>query len=355
MSKLDEEIQNIRASSALLVFDAGLKKTPWPERAHDAIESAGLSVLTFADIEPNPRATTIDEAAELARDSRIDVVIGLGGGSVLDAAKTVAVLLRNPGSCMDYEGRNRFDEPAAPFVAVPTTCGTGSEVTWVSVISDRATLRKISVKGDGMFPTVALVDADLIETLPPNLIAETGMDALTHAVEAFVSRFACPITDVLALEAVRLLLTHLEACVADPGEPEPRTEVMKASTVAGMAFGNADVGAVHCLSESIGGVFDHPHGLLNAILLTPVLRYQIEAIGDRLHALSKATGGPDADILERIETLAYNVGIMSFDGLGVPAESYDRLSEMAVLNGSNDANRMEMGASDYSCILETLS
>jgi len=150
-------------------------------------------------------------------------------------------------------------------------------------------------------------------------------------------------------------MMNLEACVSNPDRPEPRAEVMKASTVAGMAFGNADVGAVHCLSESIGGVFDHAHGLLNAILLEPVLRYELEAIGDRLDSLALKLGISEGAFLSRIRALTGRLGIASFDTLNVPGESFDVLSEMAVQNGSNHANRMALDASDYTSILSSLS
>jgi alcohol dehydrogenase len=316
------------------------------------------SVNSFDGVEPNPRTVTVDREAENARSAGVDLVVAIGGGSVLDAGKALSMLVTNEGSAREFEGRNRFTNPPTPFVAVPTTCGTGSEVTWVSVLSDPESKRKISIKGDGMFPTIAVVDADLIETLPPPLIAQTGLDALTHAMEAFVSRRANPASDALAAEAVRLLLANLALCVRNPEEARLREAVMRASTLAGMAFGNADVGAVHCLSESLGGLYDHPHGLLNALLLVPVFEYQFSEVHPRLEDLAARTLFPSADalsLLDAVLSLVDALDLPGFDTLNVPPDASSEIAQMAVANNSNASNPREMAASDYEAILGTLA
>ena len=351
LEHLVEEVNALKCTRAFLVFDNGLASTPWPERVLDLLSRCSAKVEIFDAIEPNPRASSVDLAAESARSFDADFVIAIGGGSVLDAAKAVSMLLRNEGSCANYEGKNIFQHQPVPFVAIPTTCGTGSEVTWVSVISDPDSKRKISIKGDGMFPTVALVDADLIATLPPSLIAQTGVDALTHAMEAFVSRCSNPVSDVLASRAASLLLKHLEPCVADPDQADHRTAVMKASTIAGMAFGNADVGAVHCLSESIGGLFDLPHGLLNAQFLGPVFRYQFASIESRLNTM---IDGFDAEsLLSHTEQMIANLSIPSVASLELPADSLAHIARLAFGNNSNDSNPKVMTSADYQQILNS--
>ncbi len=352
LAHLETEIAAFDAARPFLVFDQGLSQTRWPSIVQSALESVYGAVRLFSEIEPNPRAETVDRATRAAREFGSDIIVGIGGGSVLDAAKAVAMLLRNEGSCTDYEGKNLFQYKPVPFIAVPTTCGTGSEVTWVSVISDTANKRKISVKGDGMFPRLAIVDADLIQTLPPPLIAQTGLDALTHALEAFVSKCANPVSDVLAMRATHLILTHLARCVDVPDDPESRREVMKASTLAGIAFGNADVGAVHCLSESIGGLFDQPHGLLNAQLLVPVFRYQLSTVVDRLESIRGV--GSAEELLDDVERLVEQVGIPSFSTHELSQEAIGNVARLAEHNNSNASNPMVMTANDYEKILKSI-
>ena len=359
-----------RASRCLLVYDPGIAGTPWPERSRSLLESAGLDVRVFADVEPNPRAETVDRAAAQARADGIDLVVGVGGGSVLDAAKAVATAVPNEQAIATYEGRNRYARTPLPFIAVPTTCGTGSEVTWVSVLTVLAEHRKISVKGESMFPTDAVVDPDTLSTLPRELVASTAMDALTHAVEAYVGTASNPISDALAEVAVRLLFRHLPAAVRDiAGAHVDRDGVMRASTIAGMSFGNADVGGVHCLSETIGGLFDHPHGLLNAMLLAPVMRSHLDAAGPRLEALAavadeamsaevRSVVAPHGslrtaqDFVGALERLADAVGIPSFSTLGLDPGTFDRIAHGAVQNGSNGSNPRPMDAAAYVEILE---
>ncbi len=347
----------------LLVYDEGISHTPWPEQVTALLMKASLDVVPFSEIEPNPRHTTVDALSEMARAEKIQQVVGLGGGSVLDAAKAVAMLVSNPGSCVAYEGKERFSEPPAPFIAIPTTCGTGSEVTWVCVISHSDEARKMSIKGTGMFPNAALVDADLLQTLPAHLVAYTGMDALTHALEAYVCRVHNPVSDALAEKAITLLLRYLKRAVAQIAhDAEAREAVMRASTLAGMAFGNADVASVHCLSETLGGKWDLPHGLCNAILLVPVLRYQFDAITPRLaqlyHEVVNPYLQPEAAaaeaMLEVIETLAHALDLPSFSTFQIPQSAYASIAEGAVQNNSNVSSPQQMTSDDYLAILNLL-
>lgn len=343
------------------MLDEGLQATQWPAQAVHRLEAAGCFVEMQDQIAPNPRHDTIDRMAAVGRESGIDCVVGLGGGSVLDAAKAVSMLLRNPGSCLDYVGKNRFAHGTVPFVAIPTTCGTGSEVTWVSVISHLAEQQKVSVKGDAMFPDVALVDADLLQTLPAHLVASTGMDALTHAIEAYTVTLANPVSDALAEKAVVLLFAHLQRLVHDVGDATARAAVMRASTLAGMAFGNADVGGVHCLSETLGGIWDVPHGLANAMLLVPVMRYHMPFIAPRLAALHALINPGVGQLpvneaaeafLAAIESLVVALQIPPFVSLDLPVASYPQIAAGAVANNSNASNPQPMAAADYLAILQ---
>lgn len=352
LSKLATEIRELGVERPFLVFDQGLSETRWPPIVRDALSETCDEIQEFSDVDPNPRVRKVDRAGELARQFDADGVVGIGGGSVLDTAKMVSMLARNPGSCKDYEGKNLFANKPIPFIAIPTTCGTGSEVTWVAVVSDSESRRKISIKGDGMYPSLALVDADLIQTLPRSLISYTGLDALTHAIEAFVSRRSNPISDALATWAITLIMNHLEPCVNDPNDASHRSEMMKASTLAGIAFGNADVGAVHCLSESIGGLFDHPHGLLNAQLLVPVMRYQHDMVRKKLDGISEWASSDK--MLDQIEQLISRLNVPPLQSLAIPVESFGEIASLAERNNSNASDPRNMAASDYRCILDGL-
>jgi len=292
----------------------------------------------------------------------MEAVVSLGGGSVLDAGKAASMLATNLGAALDYEGRNKFTVAPLPFYAIPTTCGTGSEVTWVSVLTHEASRRKISIKGDAMFPHRALVDADLLASLPAHLIAWTGMDALTHALEATTGNAANPVSDALAEKAMALLFANLPAAAADPaGNGLAREAVMRAATLAGMAFGNADVAGVHCLSETLGAHYDTPHGLANAVLLAPVMRYHAAVIEPRLRRLAalfwpaEATTNNGADLfLHKLDTLAAALSIPTFASLKVPGADLPVIAAQAVLNGSNPSNPQPMTAEDYMTILQQL-
>jgi alcohol dehydrogenase len=359
VSRLPEVIAGHDPGRVLLVTDPGIEETGWPERVWKALADLEIEAITFDDVEPNPRCSTVDRLAEWGREEGVSLVLGMGGGSVLDAAKAAAMLIPNGGSALQYEGRSRYGKEPLPFVAVPTTCGTGSEVTWVSVLTDEARQAKISVKGETMFPAWALVDSELLRTLPGRLVAWTGVDALTHAVEATTCRLANPVSDALAATAVSLLFRHLRQAAADiAGDAVAREAVMRASTLAGLAFGNADVAAVHCLSETLGGRWDVPHGLANAVLLAPVTRYNLPACAAKLATLESAlppgSGAGAEGVLAAIESLVQDLGIPAFRDLEIPPDEYTWIAERAVQNGSNPSNAREMGVEEYLEVLRGL-
>jgi alcohol dehydrogenase len=359
LGRLPEIVAGYAPERVLMVTDPGIEETGIPEQVWQALAEAEIEAITFDDVEPNPRAVTVDRLADWGREEGASLVLGIGGGSVLDAAKAAAMVIANGGSAADYEGRDRFTEKPLPFLAVPTTCGTGSEVTWVSVLTVEERHAKISVKGEGMFPDWAIVDADLIRTLPGRLVAWTGADALTHAVEAATCRLANPVSDALAEKAISLVLKYLRRAAADiAGDDEAREAVMRASTLAGLAFGNADVAAVHCLSETLGGRWNLPHGLANAVLLLPVLRYNLAACTDKMASLESAlppgSGTGAGGVLQAIEDLVRDLGIPQFRDLGIPEETYPWIAERAALNGSNASNAREMGVSEYLELLNGL-
>lgn len=360
--RIAASVQSLDARSVLLVTDPGVFATPWRAEIQKSLESAGVAVEVAQAVSPNPRTHEAEALAAMAHRHATEVVIALGGGSAMDCAKAAAMLATNPGSALQFVGKNRFTNPPLPLVAIPTTCGTGSEVTWVAVLTDPQARQKISIKGDTMFPHTALVDPDVLVGLPASIIAATGMDAMTHALEATTANCSNPISDSLAARAVVLLARYLARATTDiEGDTEARTAVMTASTLAGLAFSNADVGAVHCLSETLGGRMDVAHGVANAMLLAPTMRAHGAAVAGRLAELERSiTGQPDARspaaeaerFLGRLEAMQHKLEIPKFASLDIPASDWNAIADGAVANGSNASNPRPMAGADYLDVLQ---
>ncbi len=342
---------DFRAKRPYLITDTGIRKSGIVDRV-----MSGLSgIPVFDAVASNPRHSTVNKAAEAVRAYRPDAVVALGGGSALDAGKAVALLAVNPGNIEDYEGKSRYQQNPLPLIAVPTTCGTGSEVTWVSVITNTERKFKMSIKGPAMFPAAALIDPDLLKTLPSSLVASTGLDALTHAVEAFTVKPATFITDVYAREAVRLIFQYLERAYRDiEGDDRARAGQMKGSLFAGLAFGNSDVGAVHCIAEAIGSLIDTPHGTANAVFLPYVMEYNLEASADRYAEIARIAGIDEKDnkaaartLIRKIKTLSGRLGIPPARDLGIPEKDLPEIARKSFENNSNASNPRDMTAADY--------
>ena len=345
----------LRSSRPLLVTDKGIIAA--------GIAKGVLSQLpampTFDDVEPNPKHGTVDRGGEVARHIKPDLVIGLGGGSVLDAAKAIALLATNPGGIEDYEGREKYRAAPLPVLAIPTTCGTGSEVTWVSIITHTGRQTKMSIKGPLMYPAAAVVDPDLLVTLPRPLIASTGLDALTHAIEAFTVKAASAITDALALDALRLIFYSLPLAYQDiKKNAEARVNLMLGSLMAGMAFVNSDVGAVHCLAESVGSLYDTPHGVANAVFLPQVMEFNLDAAEAKYARIARVAGieaGGRREaalrLVARIREISRDLSIPLFRELDIPEGDFPVIAQKSFGNNSNRSNPREATAADYLDIL----
>ncbi len=288
------------------------------------------------------------------------MVLALGGGSVLDAAKAAACFAAQGVSIHDCIEEPSRIQSSLPVFAIPSTCGTGSEVTWVSVLSDPVTRTKLSMKGDAMFPRAAFVDPRLLESLPDSLLLTTALDAFTHAIEAMTGRRANAVSDALAMEAMEQILSALPAVLE--GKQERRlallTSLHSASTLAGLAFGNSDVGAVHCLSETLGGRFGVAHGLGNALLLLPCLRHQqtamaelLVSVGQRLFRTSEQD--PEAAFLRPLSEFLDCLPLVAFESLGIPATEDAELARIATTNGSNASCPKPLSEEDYAQILDS--
>ncbi len=317
-------------------------------------------IKIFDEIEPNPKSDTINKIADQIRSLTPDLIIGFGGGSPLDAGKALALLGTNNGNIEDYEGKEKYRNDPLPFMAIPTTCGTGSEVTWVSVITDVNRKFKMSIKGPKMYPVVSIVDPDLIKTLPTTIIASTGLDALTHAVEAYLSKPATIITDNHAVKAVKLILGSIEGAFEDINmNHKDRENLMFGSTTAGFAFGNSDVTAVHCISESIGALYDVPHGVANSIFLPHVLSYNLPECFVKMARLARHVGIVEKDdmnaaksFIQKIKNLSQRLEIPLFKDLKIGRDQFEKISKMSFENNSTPSNPRPLEQEDYLNILE---
>ena len=357
ISRLKEIIEEFSKDPSLfLVTDRGIIDSGIAEKILEQLP--GIQV--FDEIEQNPKHNTVNKAGEIVRKLKPDMVVGLGGGSALDAAKAVALLATNSGGIEDYEGKGKYTYPPLPVLAIPTTCGTASEVTWVSVVTHTERMFKMSIKGPLMFPAVALVDPDLLVTLPPPLIASTGMDALTHSIEAYTVKAATFMTDIFARESLNLVFQSLEKAYRNiKDDTEARVGIMKGSMIAGMAFGNSDVGAVHCIAEAVGSLYDTPHGVANSVFLPYVMEFNLPVVRARYADIARIAGINEKDeeaaarkLIHTIKELSRILSIPSFRDLGIEMDKFSEIAEKSFQNNSNPSNPREAGVGDYMGILE---
>lgn len=266
---------SLGARRVFLITDPGLVQAGVVAPVVAALRAAGASVTVFAEVQADPPAEVVLATVAAARDSGAELVMGLGGGSSLDTAKLVALLAATPQPLEAIYGIGLAQGPRLPLIQVPTTAGTGSEVTPIAIVTT-PTLEKKGVVSPLLYPDLALLDAELTTGLPPAVTAMTGIDAMVHAIEAYTSRLRKnPVSDALAKEALRLLFVHLPKVLANGQDVAARSAMLAGSMMAGMAFANAPVGAVHALAYPLGGLFHVPHGLSNALVLAPVLEYNL--------------------------------------------------------------------------------
>ncbi|MDQ1006211.1 alcohol dehydrogenase class IV [Streptomyces sp. V4I23] len=273
-----------------LVTDPGLIEAGWVDEAVAHLRRVGLRPVVWHDVTPNPKDHEIQAGFQRYAESGCDVIVGVGGGSVIDAAKGVAILTSNGGRILDYEGVDQVVQPIPPTVMVPSTSGTGADVSQFAVITDTTEHIKITIVSRTLVPEISVIDPRLLTTMPDWLNAATGLDALTHAIEAFVSRAHNPLTDNHALHAVGLITANLVRTQVQPKNFGARLAMAQASLEAGMAFTNAILGATHAMSHQVGGLLDAPHGVVNGVLLPHVIRFNAEEWPERFVALGAAAG-----------------------------------------------------------------
>ncbi|HEY9855872.1 MAG TPA: alcohol dehydrogenase-like regulatory protein ErcA [Stenomitos sp.] len=278
---------NLGGSKLLIVSDPGVAAAGWCEAVLESLEAQGLPYCLFNDVRPNPSAEQVHEGAEYFREQGCNLLLAVGGGSPIDCAKGIGIVSANGGDVLDYVGVDEVPAPCPPLICVPTT-GSAADVSQFCILSDNASRTKVAILSKALVPDVSLIDPETMTTLPAEMTAHTAFDALTHAIEAYLSNASSPITDMFALEAIRLITTYLPASLADPTNLDLRHQLMLGSLDAGMAFSNAGLGIVHAMAHSLGGWLDLPHGMCISMLLDVGIAYNFPAVPERCLAIAEA-------------------------------------------------------------------
>lgn len=333
---------------ALIVTDKILSQIGMVKQVADLLAERDVESVVFDGTQPNPTIGNVEAGLELLKANECDFVISLGGGSPHDCAKGIALVAANGGKIGDYEGVDQSAKPQLPLIAINTTAGTASEMTRFCIITDEARHIKMAIVDKNTTPLMSVNDPKLMLAKPASLTAATGMDALTHAIEAYVSIAATPITDAVAIKAIELIQAHLRTAVEDGQNLEAREQMAYAQFMAGMAFNNASLGYVHAMAHQLGGFYDLPHGVCNAVLLPHVQRYNAQVCPERLLDVAKAMGvnvegmtaeqGADA-ALEAIQVLSKDVGIPAgLKELGAKDEDISILADNALKDACGFTN-----------------
>ncbi|EMG38957.1 alcohol dehydrogenase, class IV [Desulfocurvibacter africanus PCS] len=305
------------ARRVLVVSDHGLERAGWVEKLFDILAYDGLEWVYFNDVSQNPRDYQVHNGAEIYLEEKADVVIALGGGSPLDMAKGIATIAGNGGRIDDYEGANRIMRPLPPMIFVPSTAGSGSDISQFCIITDMQRQVKMSIISRSLVPNISIIDPDLLLTKPPELVVSSAIDALSHAIESYVSKLASPFTENQALNAIKIIITHLEPAV-ETRSVHHLEQLSIASTWAGMSFSNASLGAVHALAHSLGGVSDIPHGLVHPILLPAVMRYNMPECLEKMATIGNIILGPCIRSRQDVATMGIDQLGEFFKSFGVP-------------------------------------
>ena len=299
--------RNLGGSKALVVSDPGVVAAGWAQQVLASVEAAGLESTLFTQVTPNPRIDEVTAGATVYAEQGCDVIIAVGGGSAIDCGKCIGLVSANPGGLRALVGVDNVGAPMPPTICIPTTAGTSADVSQFAVIADREIKRKLLIISKAVVPDISLIDPATLTTMDAFLTACTGMDALIHALEAYVSLGHSPLTDIHALQAMRLISSNLQKSIAEPNNLDSRTNMMLGSLEAGLAFSNASLGAVHAMSHSLGGLLDLPHGQCNAMLLDGVLDFNYghaeQRYRDAAAAMGIEAGGlPSSEIRTRLRT-----------------------------------------------------
>lgn len=345
---LPDLAKELGKSKGYIISGPHLNKIGMVAKCRKALKSAGMESECFTETEGNPSTDTVVKATEGFKKSKADFIVAFGGGSPLDVAKAVAVLATYGGNIVDYEGAGKVMGPVVPMIAIPTTAGTSSEVTAFSVITDHSRNYKLTVVSNYLLPAYVILDPDLIATVPANTAAACGIDAMVHALEAYISKAASPFSDIFAREALRLIGGSIRDYVADRSNPAACESMMVGSLFAGIAFSHARLGNVHAMSHPVSAYFDVPHGVANAILLPTVVDFNKDAADPEKYryiygCISKDMGAdinftPDM-LATEIRMLNYELGILpTLSDIGVTSDKFEQMADDAMKSGNIQCN-----------------
>jgi len=337
---LVNHIKELNAKNPLVVIDQNLAQAGFQERVANLLIPEGMKYTVYDKIEPEPRIELADEGAALAIKNKCDIVIGIGGGSAMDVAKAIAVLATNKGSAVDYLGLNKIPQHGLPKIMIPTTAGTGSEVTFTAVFVRRNLKKKEGMNSPYLYPELALLDPELTLSLPPEPTAQTGLDALCHAIESYTSVNASPMSELFSLDAIVLIADNLRTCVHDGKNLPARENMLLGSLYAGLGLANAGVTAAHSLSYPLGGKYGIGHGLANTLMLPAVMAFNLPAALDKFADIAEAMGEITDGLpvreaaylaLEAVESLIEDCGICSsLEEFGIEEKDFPALADVAL-------------------------
>lgn len=362
VSRTGEILKSFGTKVVLIVTDKGIVNSGLLDKIYPSLENAGVEYHVFDGVVGNPRIETVDDGLRMYRDSKCDGLLALGGGSSIDTAKAIGIMATNDGSIADYEGFFKIKNQLPVLLAIPTTYGTGSEVTNAAVITNVEKKYKMLLLDDKMTPKKAILDPLLLVDLPPAIAASTGMDALTHAIESYISNAAEPITDALNIYAIKMIAENLLPAMSTNWNVEATANMLYASTITGFAFSNTALGMVHSMAHTLGGAIDLPHGVANAILLPFVMEFNMAACPDKFVDIARAMGESvdglsliDAALkaVEAVRKLSRQLGIpQTLSEVNVDPETIDYMAEYAVKDGNTGFNPRRGTKKDFVALFQ---
>ncbi len=353
---------NFMLEKVIIVTDQGLIDHGWVKQVEDSLAESGVEYVIFSEVTPNPRAEEVMKGAEVFRTENCSGIVSIGGGSPMDCAKGIGIIISNHGHILDYEGIDQIPAPLPPMIFIPSTAGTSADVSQFSIIANTQEQVKIAIVSKSIIPDVSLIDPEITTTMDDYLTACTGMDALVHAIEAYVSTASSKMTDLHALHAITLLKDNLPMIISDSDNILLRENIMLASMHAGLAFSNAVLGAVHAMSHSLGGYLDLPHGECNSLLLEHVINYNFDAAPERFRIIAETFGidtrgilNPDLKnrLFDYIRNLRNRLGISKrLELVGVNNSDIPILAEKAIKDACIFTNPKKASKRDIEVIYE---
>jgi lactaldehyde reductase len=361
ISSIPQEIKNRGFKKVLVVTDKDLLKFGVTKKVTDLLDDEGIAYEIFSDLKANPTVNNVKDGLEAFKSAGADSLLAIGGGSSMDTAKAIGIITANPeySNVTSLEGAQNTKNKCVPIIAVPTTAGTAAEVTINYVITDEEKVRKFVCVDPHDIPVVAVIDSDMMSSMPKGLTAATGMDALTHAIEGYITKAAWELTDMLHLKAIELISKSLRGAVAN--EKEGREGMALGQYIAGMGFSNVGLGIVHSMAHSLGAVYDTPHGVANAMLLPYIMEYNADSTGDRYRDIAKAMGVEGTEkmtieearksAIDSVKQLSKDVGIPAhISEVGVKEEDIRKLAEMSMVDACTPGNPKDPTVEDIIAI-----